>query len=137
MKNAAPTSSKVFCGAGRSLPGSVGRAYTACEIENSFPGACRGRHIVTTTVFRTDRLIRFQYCDPAGIVFYPIWPVLFHEMMDDWSDRDPVSTTAISSPLSDWARRPSVRLECSFLAPAVIGETLVFHAGPQGRQQVD
>lgn len=34
--------------------------------------------------FRASKLIRFQHCDPAGIVFYPQYFVLFHEVIEDW-----------------------------------------------------
>ncbi len=34
--------------------------------------------------FRNDKLIRFHHCDPAGIVFYPRYFVLFHELYEDW-----------------------------------------------------
>lgn len=31
-------------------------------------------------IFRTEKLIRLQHCDPAGIVFYPQYFVLFQEL---------------------------------------------------------
>ncbi len=34
--------------------------------------------------FTTRKLIRFQHCDPAGIVFYPRFFVLLHEMQEDF-----------------------------------------------------
>ena len=34
--------------------------------------------------FKSQKLIRFQHCDPAGIVFYPQYFVLFHELIEDW-----------------------------------------------------
>jgi acyl-CoA thioesterase FadM len=34
--------------------------------------------------FATDKLIRFHHCDPAGIVFYPQYFVLFNELVEDW-----------------------------------------------------
>ena len=34
--------------------------------------------------FETDKLIRFHHCDPAGIVFYPQYFVLFNELVEDW-----------------------------------------------------
>jgi 4-hydroxybenzoyl-CoA thioesterase len=35
-------------------------------------------------IFTTRKLIRFQHCDPAGIVFYPQYYVLLHEAQEDW-----------------------------------------------------
>ncbi|RZL65807.1 MAG: acyl-CoA thioesterase [Variovorax sp.] len=36
------------------------------------------------TEFRTRRLIRFSDCDPAGIVFYPQYFVMFNGLVEDW-----------------------------------------------------
>jgi 4-hydroxybenzoyl-CoA thioesterase len=35
-------------------------------------------------VFVREKRVRFHHCDPAGIVFYPQYFVLFHELMEDW-----------------------------------------------------
>ena len=35
-------------------------------------------------MFTTDKLIRFQHCDPAGIVFYPQYFYLLSEAMEDF-----------------------------------------------------
>ncbi len=34
--------------------------------------------------FTTHKKIRFQHCDPAGIVFYPQYFVLLHEVQEDF-----------------------------------------------------
>ena len=34
--------------------------------------------------FVKERLIRFSDCDPAGIVFYPQYFVMFNGLMEDW-----------------------------------------------------
>lgn len=34
--------------------------------------------------FSTSRLIRFHHCDPAGIVFYPQFFYLLHEVQEDF-----------------------------------------------------
>ena len=33
-------------------------------------------------MFKQDKLVRFQHCDPAGIVFYPQYFVLFKELVN-------------------------------------------------------
>ena len=38
-------------------------------------------------VFEDDKLIRFHHCDPAGIIFYPQYFVLFNELIEDWFTR--------------------------------------------------
>jgi 4-hydroxybenzoyl-CoA thioesterase len=35
-------------------------------------------------IFTTHKLIRFNHCDPAGIVFYPRYYGLLHEAQEDW-----------------------------------------------------
>ncbi len=35
-------------------------------------------------IFSTQKTIRFQHCDPAGIVFYPRFYGLLHEAQEDW-----------------------------------------------------
>lgn len=67
----------------------------------------------------------FHHCDPAGIVFYPQYLVLMNEILQEWFE------TGLAT---DYAglfqeRRigiPTVRLECDFLAPSRLGETLRF-----------
>ena len=36
------------------------------------------------TRFERRRRIRFGQCDPAGIVFYPQYFVLFNALVEDW-----------------------------------------------------
>ena len=73
--------------------------------------------------FESEKLVRFQHCDPAGIVFYPQYFVLFHELIEDWF------TCGLDANYADLiaAQRlgvPTVRLECDFVAPSTIGDTL-------------
>jgi len=35
-------------------------------------------------MFTVSKLIRFHHCDPAGIVFYPQYFVLLHEVQEDF-----------------------------------------------------
>jgi 4-hydroxybenzoyl-CoA thioesterase len=75
--------------------------------------------------FATDKLIRFHHCDPAGIVFYPQYFVLFNELVEDWFDH---GLGIDFARLHVEMRRgvPMRRLECDFLSPSRIGETLTF-----------
>ncbi len=69
--------------------------------------------------------IRFSHCDPAGIVFFPQYLVLFNHLVEDWFTQGlGVSYADMLGP-----RRiglPIVRLECDFRAIARVGETLDF-----------
>lgn len=78
--------------------------------------------------FVTDKLIRFHHCDPAGIVFYPQYFVLFNELVEDWFNH------GLRIDYADFhqVRRlgtPMAHLECDFLSPSKIGEVLHFHLG--------
>ena len=73
--------------------------------------------------FESEKQIRFQHCDPAGIVFYPQYFLLFHELIEDWFDcglevnyADLIAVQRLGV--------PTVRLECDFVAPSTIGDTL-------------
>jgi 4-hydroxybenzoyl-CoA thioesterase len=75
--------------------------------------------------FEDVKLIRFHHCDPAGIVFYPQYFVLFNELVEDWftnglgiSFADQVTQKRVSVPMG--------RVECDFVGPSKIGDKLLF-----------
>ncbi|HMN21348.1 MAG TPA: thioesterase family protein [Ottowia sp.] len=69
--------------------------------------------------------IRFSHCDPAGIIFFPQYLVLFNHLVEDWF------TEGLGI---DYARMlgerriglPIVRLECDFRAISRMGEAVAF-----------
>jgi 4-hydroxybenzoyl-CoA thioesterase len=72
--------------------------------------------------FRAPRRIRFSDCDPAGIVFYPQYFVLFNGALEDWVD-------ALGIGFSDLVMRrriglPTVRLEADFRAVSRFGDAV-------------
>ncbi|KAB0599805.1 acyl-CoA thioesterase [Castellaniella defragrans] len=75
--------------------------------------------------FARDYPIRFSHCDPAGIVFFPQYLVLFNQLVEDWFNEGlGISYAHLLGP-----RRiglPIVRLECDFRAIGRMGETLRF-----------
>jgi 4-hydroxybenzoyl-CoA thioesterase len=81
-------------------------------------GATQGR-------FERIWRIRFGHCDPAGIVFYPQYLVLFNALVEDWVD---VGLGIPYAPLVAERRvgLPTVRLECDFRAVSRMGEDVVF-----------
>ena len=69
--------------------------------------------------------IRFSHCDPAGIVFFPQYLVLFSQLVEDWFNEG----LGISYAHRRGPRRvglPIVRLECDFRAPSRMGDHLNF-----------
>lgn len=76
------------------------------------------------SAFKVPRRIRFSDCDPAGIVFYPQYFVMFNGLMEDWVDgplaigfADLVSRRRIGL--------PTVRLEADFRAVSRFGDDVV------------
>ena len=75
------------------------------------------------SAFRVPRRIRFSDCDPAGIVFYPQYFVMFNGAMEDWVD-------ALGVGFADLVSRrriglPTVRLEADFRAVSRFGDDVV------------
>jgi 4-hydroxybenzoyl-CoA thioesterase len=76
------------------------------------------------TKFVRPKRIRFAHCDPAGIVFYPQYFMLFNELVEDWF------TDVLKAPWSDLHFKrhmgsPMVHLECDFVSPCRLGEILI------------
>jgi 4-hydroxybenzoyl-CoA thioesterase len=72
------------------------------------------------SAFTTERRIRFSDCDPAGIVFYPQYFVLFNGAMEDWVDAIGIGFENLVA-----QRRiglPSVRIEADFQAVSRMGD---------------
>jgi 4-hydroxybenzoyl-CoA thioesterase len=75
-------------------------------------------------VFRRQRVIRFSDCDPAGIVFYPQYFVMFNGLVEDWFGE------ALGIPYYPLVRErriglPTVRLEVDFSAVSRMGDAVV------------
>lgn len=71
--------------------------------------------------FTAQKLVRFQHCDPAGIVFYPQFYVLLHEVQEDF-------LAHIGYPEHDLIARgcgvPIVAMKTEFLGMCRHGELL-------------
>jgi acyl-CoA thioesterase FadM len=76
-------------------------------------------------IFRVSKLIRFQHCDPAGIVFYPQYFVLFHEVMEDWFYSG-LELKFADLIVGKRLGAPTVDIRGQFFAPSRLGETLEF-----------
>lgn len=67
--------------------------------------------------------IRFAYCDPAGIVFYPRYFEIFNSIVEDWCEQGLGSSFKEMHMQFDYGL-PTAHIECSFLKPSELGETL-------------
>ena len=76
-------------------------------------------------VFERDVQIRFSHCDPAGIVFFPQYLVMFNNHVEDWvTEGLGISYAGLLGP-----RRvglPTVSLQCDFKAISRMGERVTF-----------
>jgi len=75
-------------------------------------------------VFMRERLIRFSDCDPAGIVFYPQYFVMFNGLVEDWVDEG----LGVGFRKLIVERRiglPTVRLEADFRAVSKMGDKVL------------
>ena len=85
--------------------------------------------MTTTNVMNAPRRfvrpvpIRFAHCDPAGIIFFPQYLVLFNGLVEDWFNEGlGVSYAAMLA--EQRTGLPIVHLECDFRAITRMGETV-------------
>jgi 4-hydroxybenzoyl-CoA thioesterase len=66
--------------------------------------------------------VRFAHVDAAGIVFYPRFFEMLNAAVEDWFAA--LGRDFRSLHIDDGIGTPTVRLECDFLAPAMLGDAL-------------
>jgi 4-hydroxybenzoyl-CoA thioesterase len=70
--------------------------------------------------------IRFEHCDPAGIVFYPHYFEFFNQMVEDFFDEQ--VGVSFQTMHQDWKLGvPLVHIESDFLKASRIGDVLQFN----------
>ncbi len=74
-------------------------------------------------IFIVPIQIRFAHCDPAGIVFYPRYFEFFNVVVEDWCEHG-LGSSFREMHLHLGYGLPTVHVECSFLKPSELGETL-------------
>jgi 4-hydroxybenzoyl-CoA thioesterase len=79
---------------------------------------------MTNPRFEVKHRIRFSECDPAGIVFYPQYFVLFNDLMEAWID------TLVPEGFAGYIGHkrcglPTVHLEADFKAISRMGDGVV------------
>jgi len=72
--------------------------------------------------FEREIVVRFEHCDPAGIMFYPRFFALVNEVVEDWfaAMDHPFATLH----LRDRRAVPTVKMDAEFARPARLGERL-------------
>jgi 4-hydroxybenzoyl-CoA thioesterase len=79
-------------------------------------------------MFEVEKLIRFHHCDPAGIVFFPQYLVLCHEVIEDWIENG-IEIGFANLLKSRGIGTPAVRLQTEYLARSSFGDRLRFRLG--------
>jgi 4-hydroxybenzoyl-CoA thioesterase len=72
--------------------------------------------------FQHHRIVRFGECDPAGVVYYPVFFNWFHEAMEAWFDE------ALRVPYAEVIKTvgfPAVKTEARFKQPFELGDEVV------------
>ena len=76
-------------------------------------------------IYKTNIKVRFQHCDPAGIVFFPRYFEMTNQVVEDWfEDALQLSFQELHSQMRVGV--PTVRMECDFNRPSRIGDELAF-----------
>ncbi|WP_234283520.1 MULTISPECIES: acyl-CoA thioesterase [Halomonadaceae] len=78
--------------------------------------------------YTTQRKVRFEHCDPAGIVFYPRYFEMINATVEDWFEE--VVQSGFNQLVASGRSVPTVAIETQFHAPSRLGENLAFHLVP-------
>ena len=78
----------------------------------------------STHRFERPLRIRFSHCDPAGIVFFPQYMVMFNGLLEDWF------TDGLGIPYGPLVQQrrigtPTVSLQCDFTAISRMGDEVM------------
>jgi 4-hydroxybenzoyl-CoA thioesterase len=73
--------------------------------------------------FSIQKLIRFQHCDPAGIVFFPQYYQLFNEVVEDWFAQA-LDMDFRHYHLDLHLGCPIKKIDTEFFAPSKIGDVI-------------
>jgi 4-hydroxybenzoyl-CoA thioesterase len=78
----------------------------------------------TPALFSRERLIRFSDCDPAGIVFYPQYFIMFNGLVEDWFNEG-LEVNYQQIVIERRIGLPTVHLEADFRAVSAMGDQVV------------
>jgi 4-hydroxybenzoyl-CoA thioesterase len=97
------------------------------QVIPSFTGAAAlaaGARVEAPNRFVVTRQIRFGHCDPAAIVFYPQYVVLFHEVQEDFFQYG--LGVDYHAMIAANCGAPIVRLDAVFHRPSHMGDIVDF-----------
>ena len=87
--------------------------------------------------FEREQLIRFSHCDPAAIVFFPQYFVMFNGLVEDWFDEG-LGLGYANVVAQRRIGLPTVALKCEFQIPSRMGERVQLRLSVQrlGRSSI-
>ena len=88
-------------------------------------------------IFEREHLIRFSHCDPAAIVFFPRYFVMFNNHVEDWFD-DGLRLGYARVVAERRIGLPTVAINCEFQRPSRMGERVRLALGVErlGRSSI-
>jgi 4-hydroxybenzoyl-CoA thioesterase len=75
-------------------------------------------------MFQRQEIVRFQHCDPAGIVFYPRYVEMINATVEDWFAYSGIDFAQIH--VEEKVAIPAVSISVNFRAASRLGEMLTF-----------
>jgi len=79
--------------------------------------------------WRTTRLVEFQHCDPAGIVFYPRYFEMINSVIEEFF-REALGYGFAAMHFNDRRGVPTVSIKVEFHAPSRLEDMLYFSLTP-------
>jgi len=78
------------------------------------------------TAFTRATLVRFEDCDPAGIIFYPRFFALVNRLVEDWF-ADELGQSFKALHIEQRKGVPTVQFACDFKSAVRLGDQLDMH----------
>lgn len=75
--------------------------------------------------FETRITVRFQHCDPAGIVFFPRWYEMLNEVVERWFDEGlGCDFRELHGPMHSGI--PALSTKADYRSPGLLGESVLW-----------
>ena len=80
---------------------------------------------MTDEVFEARITVRFQHCDPAGIVYFPRWYEMLNEVVERWFDEAlGCDFRTLHGPMH--SAIPAISTNAEYKSPGLLGETVTW-----------
>lgn len=76
-------------------------------------------------MFKISKMVRFEHCDPAGLIFYPRYFQLSHQVIEDWF-KDGLGISHADLVVHQRIGIPTIHIEADFLAASRLEEILEY-----------